>query len=493
MKEFFKSLSLCLFFILTVSGCEELTPVAQFSMDVDSGKSPLTVHFTNQSVNAVSYLWDFGDGQISSEANPIHIFKYSSVFEEDFTVTLTAAGEKGKNSTTTGEVRCIKEILTNNPRTSDFDKWVDGIVMTYFNDLYICGLSLAFIDGSDVKTYHYGETDHGNGILPDNNTLYEIASVTKTFTSVSLINWLNQNNISLDAPVKDYLPESLGYGLSLNGIDVTFRHLLSHTSGLAKEPDNIIITDPYDPWKEYDSLRMYDYISLHKLSRTPGTVPNNITEFYNSYYSNLAFGLAGVILERQNHKTLQSIFEETVFNPAGMSQSTLSPLENFTNIAYPHMKVSEEWSYSLFTHYKSMAGCGGLKSNLSDLIQYVEFLLSASETAGLGQAVMKGFEPQYSLNFIDIGLPWWSINTLLSNKNVIYHDGSLPGYTSSVMFERNFQKGFIMMANNHTTDGKIGNLEDAFFFGFFGSSEEKKSLGHSSSIVPILRGDHFIK
>jgi CubicO group peptidase (beta-lactamase class C family) len=473
--------------------CEELgvnCPVASFTVDVDYGNSPVTVQFTNTSENAVRYVWDFGDGTTSDEKNPKHTFEYDpSTVKEKFFVRLDAYDKNGNSEYTAKNITCKKNVLTDNPRVSEFDLWLDNYVMRYFYDPFICGMSMAFINGDQVSIYHYGETKQGNGILPDDNTLYQIASVTKTFTSMAVISWLNQNGVNLDTPVKHYLPDSLASGLSLDGVEVTFRHLLSHTSGFPRVPDNMPNNLGPDPYSGYDSLGMYEFIDRHPLIRTPGIAPQTVDDFI-VYYGNFAYGLLGTILERQVQKNLQNIFEDYILTINDMNHSTIDDIENYTNIAYPNSKKHQ----NAFWHFESMAGAGAMNSNITDLIKYARLIFSADESTELGRAILDGFEPQYRIQSPDIGdtdlgLPWF-MSTLSTNDILVNHGGNTTCFTTDFFVDRTNQKAIIIVNNNDAYDNSYYSFFDwDFILEFFDPPAVKRTSNKKDRQKRHITGD----
>ena len=468
-KYLFKRLSiLCLsVIVIFFSGCDKTEDaISFFTADHYSGVSPLTVTFTNQSRSAVSYLWDFGDGQQSTEKNPIHTFVFDPTqMVVDYTVTLTAYDIDGNERIYLQHINCYKNVHTDNLRITKFDQWVDSLVMVCFQGPYLSGISLGFIEGDEITTYNYGETKLGNSILPDNNTMYQIASITKTFTSISTLNWLQQKGISIDDPISTYLPSELTDNLELEGNQVTFHHLLNHTSGLPRIPSDMPDAWNIDCYSGYDSSKVFNYINNHSLLRKPGTVPKNSEQMFN-YYGNLAYGLLGITLERNKNMSLQGVFDETLLGLAGMTNTTFNDIENFSNKAYPHKKDN----FPVFWHAEGLAGCVGLNSNLNDMIKYGKFILSVDKNSEVGKALISSLTPQYSVQFYSgldqACLPWYSLNSS-GGKTIYSFLGQTYGFSTYFDFELENNKAFILLVNNWYEDSDIfslfKNIENSFF------------------------------
>lgn len=369
-------------------------------------------------------------------------------------ITLIFTGCKKDNP-----VEPSKEFLTDNPKISEIDKLVDKHFREYASKPQTAGFSIALINGTQIHQFNYGETKLGNNTLPNNQTLYEIGSITKTFTSAAMIYWLNQHNIDINSPVKTYLPANLSSNLSKNGTDVSFRHLLNHTSGMPRIPDDLPNTS--DPYRNYDSIKIYDYIANHTLLRTPGTSPTTEQEaFY--FYGNFAYSLAGLILERQNNSTLDSIFRNVIFTPLGMINSTLNNIETISNRAYPHNSTSD----ASYWHMTGTAGAGGIKSCLADMIKYVQAQLNASNITALGNSFLESQKPQIQINGKDYFGLGWEFYFTGTNKRITIKDGGTGGFTAFIAFEKSSQKAIIALFNNHTNNNPaepfINLLEEYF-------------------------------
>ena len=333
------------------------------------------------------------------------------------------------------------KIVTDNPLKSNIDSLVHNTFKDYAIQSATAGFSIAVIDGSQINYYNYGETKKGNKILPDENTLYELASITKPITAEALLFWLNQNSIDINTAIKTYLPQNLSPNLSLNGVDITFKHLLNHTSGMPLFPNDMpplsdLVTD-------YDSTKIYNYISSHPLLRTPGTLPTTKEEAA-AFYSSFAYGLAGIILERQLKQTLQNVFQNFIFQTLQMTSTTLNKVENITNRAYPH----DNSGPITYTDLSGFAGGGNLRSNLNDLVKYVQAQINASNANSLGQAILQSQNPTIQINLKDFFALGWEFYYTSTNKKLIFKNGISPGFTAAIAFDKNTKKAIITLFNN---------------------------------------------
>ncbi|NJN34345.1 MAG: beta-lactamase family protein [Saprospiraceae bacterium] len=128
--------------------------------------------------------------------------------------------------------------------------------------------------------------------MPNNNTLYEIGSITKTFTGLLLAQAVFEKKIDLMADIRQYLPEKYP-NLTFEEHPILIQHLANHTAGLTSFPYEDIAAKPnfdaQNPYKHYTSDHALAHLHTVKLERKPGE---------KAEYSNFATGLMGIILEK---------------------------------------------------------------------------------------------------------------------------------------------------------------------------------------------------
>jgi len=355
-----------------------------------------------------------------------------------------------------------KEVLTDNPKVSDMDKLVDNTFKAYASKPKTAGFSIALIDNNVVRQNNYGETKLGNKTLPNNQTLYEIGSITKTFIAPTILAWINNTDIdipinspSLGTNISPHLPTILASRLSLNNTPVTFRHLLSHTSGFPRIPNDL--PNNQDPYNGYDSTKVYNYITQNNLLRTPGSLPTSEQQAYN-YYSNFAYGLAGIILERKHKQNLNTVLYNYIFNNLKMTNTTLNNIESVNNRAFPHNNTNN----ASYWHFSGLAGAGGIKSCLSDMIKYAQAQIN---TANLS-AIQRCQEPVVQINGKDYFGLGWEFYYTKSNKRITVKDGGTGGFTAFIAFDRTSKKSIVALFNNSNDNNPAEpfvNLLEEFF------------------------------
>src|SRR5207248_6095939 len=134
------------------------------------------------------------------------------------------------------------------------------------------GMVIGLVDERGSRVLAGGKLDNGTRQEVNGDTVFEIGSVTKTFTPLLLVDMVERGEVKLDDPIAKYLPESVKVP-ARNGKEITLLDLVTHTAGLPRDPDNLTPTRglPENPFAEYGLERLYAFLRSFTLSRDPGT------------------------------------------------------------------------------------------------------------------------------------------------------------------------------------------------------------------------------
>lgn len=319
------------------------------------------------------------------------------------------------------EDNATQPVTTNNPLVSKMDSLVHENVLTYMKKKGTTGLSIGILQNGQTNFYGYGETQEGNGKIPNENTIFEIGSISKTFTASAVALWANARGISLNTPVNNFLPSSIPV-LEKDNQKIELIHLLNHTSSLPRLSDDIDKGwNPDNPYAHYDSTKMYNYLKTYKLTRKPGVLFE---------YSNLGMGLAGQILERQYGTTYEQIIKNLIAQPLGMTRTKIIlTAEDAQNAAKPHDTKGNVLPY---WDFKAYAGAGAMRSTAKDMLIYAKKHLDVP-TDAIGNAFKNTRQNTYTGKGTDgvdykIGLAWFELK--MENQTVYVHDGGTGGFLS---------------------------------------------------------------
>ena len=335
----------------------------------------------------------------------------------------------------------LKQVPTSNLMRTLTDKRVDSAARNYIQKGNTVGLSIGIIKNGVIHTYNYGETQQGNGILPDANSIYEIGSITKTFTATLLAYYTDEGKVKLNDPITKYLPDSVASNKELQG--VTLEMLSNHTSGLPRLPDNFQFhsSDPYDPYKDYTKQHLFAYLKTCKLNSKPG-------ETYA--YSNLAVGLLGTILEQVGGKSYEEMVKEFICTPLSM-QNTAQHLsynqkQHFVTVYNEDGKATSPWTFN------TLAPCGVLRSSLNDLLLYVKANMTKTNSK-----LSTAFELTHKTTFskdAKLGLAWHIIT--VNGVEYYFHDGGTFGCSSFLAFNIEKNIAVVILSNSGVNTNELG-------------------------------------
>ncbi|HVX48760.1 MAG TPA: serine hydrolase domain-containing protein [Chitinophagaceae bacterium] len=327
-----------------------------------------------------------------------------------------------------------------NPLATPLDKKVDSIMQPFIMQLNTVGVSIAVFKDGKTYYYGYGETAKENGKVPSQNTIFEIGSISKTFTATLLADAVNKGKIKLDDPVNKYLPDSIP-AIVYEGVPVTIKSMINHSSGLPRMPGNYDF-DGEDPYKEYDDSKMFSFYKHFTPTRKPGA---------QYEYSNLAVGTIGVILERLYSDNYEHLLFKTITKPLGMND-TREYLRTQDSARFA--KGYDNGQYAAPWNFEAFMGAGGIRSTAADLVKYAKAQLGDAP-AGLARAIALTHIPTFTTPQATVAMAWHIIKP--GKDEVLFHNGGTGGYRSFLAI--NLQKKFavVMLSNTTISVDGLGN------------------------------------
>ena len=251
------------------------------------------------------------------------------------------------------------------------------------SEAQIQGLLAGFVDGEQRTvgvvagvTTEEGRVVVGHGRLsaddptqPDGDTVFEIASVTKVFTSTLLADLVLGEEVGLETPVQSLLGAAARMP-TRNGAEITLGHLATHNSGLPRLPDNLDPAEESNPYADYDAERLYTFLSSHELRRDIGEAVE---------YSNVGYGLLGHALALREGTDYETLVTERILEPLQMPDTAIEltpPLRE--RLAPGHdmrLRPAANWDFT------ALAGAGALRSTVNDMLTFVETNMGLRESA----------------------------------------------------------------------------------------------------------------
>ena len=327
------------------------------------------------------------------------------------------------------------QVQTDNQLNTAIDILVEKLVRPYIQQEITTGMCIAIIQNGIVRRYSYGEVEKGNKKLPNpETTIFEIGSVTKTFTSLLLAKEVLRNKMNLKDAINKYLPDSIP-SLRYKNTAITLQHLANHTSGFPRLPANIFsgVVDPQDPYRHYNEDSLYSFLVRYNPSVMPGSLFS---------YSNFAAGLLASILARSSHRTFEQLVITQICRPLKMNDTriSLSTKENtrFAKGYNEKGEITAPWNLA------SLQGSGAIRSTLNDMIVYTRAQLGQT-TNPLAKAILLTHKPTFDSKDNTVGLGWRIAKD--QTKSYLHHSGGTGGFRSFVGFNKNSQIGVVILSN----------------------------------------------
>ncbi len=271
----------------------------------------------------------------------------------------------------------------------------------------------------------------GNEALNE-QTIFEIGSLTKPLTGLLLADLVNQGDVSLSDSINTFLPpEAQKPEFDL----VTLQGLATHTAGLPRLPPNMnwlwMLRNGEDPYAAFGEAELYEGLAK--------TTPKDIGK--QSAYSNFGFGLLGFLLAQSQGEAYEGLLKQVVLEPLELTSTYISAPPSGVTVALPltdRGRAGDTWTFQ-----EPMMGAGAVKSNLHDMLLLLNACLNESAIA---ENLTFATEPRFKLSDTDdVGLAW--VISKQNNETVVWHNGETGGYAAFLGFNPITKQGLVILSN----------------------------------------------
>jgi len=303
------------------------------------------------------------------------------------------------------------------------------------------GIVVGIVGPEGRRVISYGHLEKDDARPLNGDTIFEIGSATKVFTSLLLADMVQHGEVALNDPVAKYLPQTVKVP-ERNGKQITLIDLATHTSGLPRMPTNFAPKDANNPYADYSEEQLYQFLAGYQLTRDIGT---------KYEYSNLGAGLLGLALTRRARMDYEQLVRSRICNPLGMNSTTvtLTP-EMKRRLAVGHnqkLEAVENWDIGPAT-----AGAGALRSTANDLLTFLAANLGYTKTPlAPAMAAMLTTRRPTGMSTMEVALGWHIYSG--GSKEIVEHNGGTGGYRTYMGFDPKSRVGVVVLSNAETTDG----------------------------------------
>jgi CubicO group peptidase (beta-lactamase class C family) len=281
-------------------------------------------------------------------------------------------------------------------------------------------------------------------MTPD--TKFRMASHSKLFTAIAIMQLREQGKLRLDDPVSKYLSWFRVKPAAEDDGPITVEQLLSHTSGLPREAGAHWTTLEFPTAEEIRTL-----IADRQASFAPQV---------RWKYSNLAYTIAGMVVEQVSGESWADYVQRHIFSPLGMTASSVD--QNAAGLAVAYARRMPDGSREVlpFTDARGMASATGITSTVNDMAKFVSAQFRTGKMGGRQILSTGSFREMHRVRSLDND---WTSGTGLGfgvsrvgGKTYVGHGGGYPGYTTNTLIQLDSKVGVIVLTN--TTDSNVGDV-----------------------------------
>ena len=327
---------------------------------------------------------------------------------------------------------------------ADIEKEVQSRIETGYHLNTVIGV----IDKNGTRFYNYGQMSLTDSLKPNENSIFEIGSVAKIFTTALIADLELNKEIEINNSINQYMPV-FDQVLKNNNRIITLEDLINHTSGLPRNPTNVK-RDDSNRYSDYSKADLIEFLSSY-------TVDSSTKEYV---YSNLAYLVLENVIENKTKKSYESLINDKIWGTLGMNDSYFTvPDAKRDRLVTPYRTGEhvEELDMGQFP-----AG-GGIKTTAKEMIRFIAAQLGIHSTT-LDSALKLTHEERFSnidgefgLEYEGkLGLAWDIMERKESGKTIHYHKGGTNGFVSFAGFNLEDQIGVVVLASGHRWWSDLG-------------------------------------
>jgi D-alanyl-D-alanine-carboxypeptidase/D-alanyl-D-alanine-endopeptidase len=309
----------------------------------------------------------------------------------------------------------------------------------------------------------------------DERSAFEIGSIAKTMNATLLAQFMLEGKLSLDTPLAQLLPASTNVP-QFEGQPILVRHVVTHRSGLPALPPGFAPHDLSDPYAQLDEAALYAALAKTSLQRVPGA---------QFEYSNFATMLLSAALARLASADYENLIRERLFAPLAMTHAHIAQRPDGIRAAQGHQSNGRKTP--AWTIRTNLAGVGGVRATLEDMVIYVQAQLGLRESpvadaiALTQREVATSGEPAMGMNWMRMPV---------NGRTVLLHDGGTGGFASFAAFDREHGRGVVVLSDTALPD--IGGIGLHLFDAAMPLAPPRRIVAPERALIDALAGDYVL-
>jgi len=322
------------------------------------------------------------------------------------------------------------------------------------------------VDGELAHAGATGFRDVASKSPVDADTVFRIASMTKSFTAMSILKLRDEGKLSLDDPAERYVPELKGLKYPTSDSPrITVRHLLSHAEGFPED----------NPWGDRQLARTDDELS----QMLRGGIPFSNAPGLAYEYSNYGFAILGRVVSNVSGQRYDDYVAANILRPLGMTSTTLEASKVAPDrLAHGYRWEDNQWKDEPLLPHGAFGSMGGMLTSVRDLSRYVGAFLSAwpprdgPETAPIRRASLREMQQVWrpapaavtrtASGAIQLNSGGYAFGLRVTQscafEHIVAHSGGLPGFGSVMQWLPEYGVGIVAFGNlTYTGWGRVTN------------------------------------
>lgn len=320
------------------------------------------------------------------------------------------------------------------------DEFAKQLAKDVLDDGINGSISAVIVKGDEILwSDASGYLDAIEKIPADTQTIYRIASITKSFTAFLLMQLHQENVLNIYEPIEKYFPEIKMLKGYTDSTKITFHQLASHTAGLVREPKlKDAASGPIEMWEK----KILQSIPLAEIRTKPGS---------NFQYSNIGYGILGLALSRAAGISYEELLNNRIFHPLNMENSFLIVSEEKMKYVALGMDGGPmgEIDYDLPMEEHKGRGYkvpnGGIYTTPNDLAKFMMSNLGCYKDLldSTNLSVMQSIQTPENDYWDNYGIGYFIYKH--KGRTYVGHSGSIAGYSSYFLFDKDSKYGVIIL------------------------------------------------
>ena len=329
-------------------------------------------------------------------------------------------------------------------KTSETDSRLEQVLtQRYVGDRTGLCVAAAYIEAEVVSraTACADPTQHR---LEGDSVVVEIGSVTKTVTGALLASLIEEGQLNLDDSLAMHLPLTANVP-DFEGQPILLKHLVTHTSGLPREPDIVLLSDSDNPYADLTEAQVIEALGSVTLDRAPGTKWD---------YSNFGYMLLSYVVVHTAGTDLETLMQERIFKPLEMDKAYISQPPEEVQVAVGHNSYDGQAVVAM-DFPVNLAGPGGVRATLDDMVRYAQAQLGIGDAHTVATLKLAhdlvDLGADYPADDQQMGMGWWRGS--LDGRTILHHGGNTFGFSSMVVIDPENNRAIVILTDVHLDYG----------------------------------------